>query len=215
MKNFFKITALILALCAAMSLVACNDNQGTECTEHVDTNNDGVCDECGTEIEAGDENTETPAGPTKGNKVGNICHTYDLSLLFDEGKVNVEQYRGKVVVINFWGTWCGPCKSELPDFNKVASDFSDNVVVIAIHSSPSVGVYNPDQYDVTVKLPDSKIIFAVDQAMGSQDKYATLLGGSGAYPYTVVLDKDGIITYKHTGMMSYDELAAAVNDAKK
>lgn len=200
MKNTFKIIILVLAL--TLALTACD---GGKCDTHIDENSDGLCDNCKATVEV---------QPKKGNKVGDICHSYDLELLLEDGKVNIEDYRGKVVVINFWGTWCNPCKAELPHFNDVAGEMADEVVIITVHSA-AAGTYNPEMYDVTAKLPDSKIIFAQDTPIGtSTDKYYTMLGCKGGYPYTIILDADGIITHKQLGAMSKDVLVALIEEAK-
>ena len=208
MKNIFKIIALILAVSVIFSLASCTGNQTPEvCTEHTDSDGDNICDVCDTKLEIKDD------GPKKGNNIGDICHSYNLSLLLDDGTVNIEDYRGKVVVINFWGTWCNPCKSELPHFSEVSEEMADEVVVIAIHSV-AAGRYNANVYDVTERLPNSKIIFAVDTIMGSKDVYSSLLGGGTSFPYTVIVDADGIITHKQIGAISKDTLKSRIDEAK-
>ena len=227
MKRILITSLLILSL--ILALASCGG-----CDEHIDKDKDGKCDECDTEVgfpvpddedtdkdstdgtddTEGEDNTDKPEAPKAGNKVGNTCFDLDIDLLLSDGTINIEDYRGKVVVLNFWGTWCGPCKSELPHFSDLASEMSDDLVIIAVHSGPKVGMYDPAAYDVTTKLEGTKIIFAEDTSLANgADKYYSLLGGTGAYPYTLVLDRNGVITYKQSGALSYDDLKLLVEAA--
>ncbi|MBQ3015423.1 MAG: 4Fe-4S binding protein [Clostridia bacterium] len=131
------------------------------------------------------------------------------------GEFNVEDYRGKVVVINFWGTWCSGCKKELPAFDRIASEFEDkNVVVVTVHTSGTEGWEEPDIY-IDKNLKGSKMLFVRDVKVegAAFDTYYKALGGNGNYPMTLVLDDKGVINYHTTAEMTYDELLAEVEAA--
>lgn len=143
-----------------------------------------------------------------GNKVGNTCHAYPLDLVDGSGKVSVDNYRGSIVIINFWGVWCDPCKSELPHFNRIAEEYDGEVVVLTIHtttdkeSAPSYIANN---------FSDSKMIFAYDIGlMPNVDMYYNLLGGGGSYPRTMILDESGVITFIQDGSLGYDDLVREI-----
>jgi peroxiredoxin len=54
------------------------------------------------------------------------------------GKVQLSQLKGKAIVLNFWGTWCEPCRDEMPDLNRAAKEFADkNVVILAVNVGES------------------------------------------------------------------------------
>ena len=75
-------------------------------------------------------------------------------------------------------------------------------------------MYDPSVYDVETKLEGTKIIFAEDTSLANgADKYCSLLGGTGAYPYTIVLNRNGVITHKQSGAISYDDLKLLVEMA--
>ena len=193
-----RILALLLSLSICISLASC----GEEPCTHADTDYDGICDFC--------EET-TKALPERGGAVGDLCYSYPLDLVDGSGIVNVKDMRGKVVVINFWGTWCGPCKSELPHFNSVAEEYADSVTVLTIHSVD--GLKNAAGY-IEEHFSDSKMIFAYDTAVeGGFDLYYELLGGTGSYPRTVILDRYGVITFSIESAISHDTLVSEVERA--
>ena len=164
-----------------------------------------------TQILAERENIKT------GNDIGDLCPSFDAEIFDENGAwgttIDPTKNVGKITVINFWGTWCGPCKSELPDFDRIATDFADDLTIYAIHSS--YGYEDASSY-VEKNFASSKIVFLKDYLIDEGDEYSgdviyELLGGEGYYPYTLILDQDGTVVYKHTGTMSYNELAAVID----
>ncbi len=148
----------------------------------------------------------------RGTTVGSLCPSFEAEVFDENGSLDTtldpSKNVGKLTVINLWGTWCGPCKSELPDFDRVASEYADQVTIYAIHSSYN---YAEASEYVEKNFLNSNIIFMKDYAIDPNDSYSDdafykLLGGDGYYPYTIVLDENGIIRATHTGMMSYSQL---------
>ena len=163
--------------------------------------------------------TEAPA-PTsvvsdagRGNEAGQLCYGYDLQILTgkgDAGQTIDPTATGKITIVNFWGTWCTPCIQELPYFDQIATDYAEDVTVIAVHSalsSETAPAYIAEHY------PKSEIIFARDDAAdatGLNGAYYSALGGRGTYPYTVVLDENGIILEVFLSSVEYKDLQSAV-----
>ncbi len=151
----------------------------------------------------------------RGNQVGDLCYNTDLPIVTANG-VSDETLdptaTGTVTVINFWGTWCTPCVAELPYFDQIATEYADEVTVIAVHSALSSETA-PDY--IGQYYPDSNLIFSQDSGEGFNGDYYTALGGRGTYPYTIVLDKNGIITEVFVSSLTYDDLKAAVDNAMK
>ena len=204
-RRIYKIVAGSIAVAIlAGSLVYFNVIDREDAPDSVD---DGVSD--GT-----DNSGDTDNSPKLGNKVGNLCYSEMLALVDGTGNVSVESLRGKIVIINFWGTWCDPCMAELPYFDRVAGEYADTVSVLAIHTSYP-GNVDPDVY-IEDKYPESNMIFALDRAQDSgDDAYYSLLGGTGAYPMTVILDTDGIITFVKAGAMHYEDLVREIEKISK
>ena len=154
---------------------------------------------------------------TEGNEIGDLCPSYDMEIFDGNGPwgttVDPSKNVGKVTIINFWGTWCMPCKNELPDFDALATNYKEYLTIYAVHSTE--GYKNASEY-VLENFPNSDIIFLKDYLTDpnnqySGDVYFGALGGEGGYPYTVILDENGIIKYQHTGKLSYEELKEVVD----
>ena len=125
---------------------------------------------------------------------------------------NPAKNSGKVTVINFWGVWCPGCLKELPYFNEVATEYKDRVTVLAIHTE----LLSDREADyISKNYPDSDIVFGRDDAdaEAGADKYYTMLGGTGAYPMTLVLDENGVIVKKFMHEIGKAELVDAVEAA--
>lgn len=155
----------------------------------------------------GSENTEdtaTDPAPEIGSKIGMTAPDFTVPL-YSGGEFTLSQHRGKIVVVNFWATWCTPCCAELPYFNSMYETFGDSVSVVAIHSdlvTDDVAAYLAG-YDYT--LP-----FALDET-GEAGK---LLGVSTMLPHTIIIDANGVIVYNAAGSLNYEELQALVAQAK-
>ncbi len=162
--------------------------------------------------------TGNGASALQGNTVGSECYEFSLQGYNGEESVALSDYRGKIVVINFWGTWCGPCVAELPEFQQLLDRYSDRVEVIAIHSyyrPRNVQEFldnNPDRLNANRKWKDWDVHFAQDTGSDEvSDVYALLGGKNGAYPRTLILDKEGVISCVFDGSTNYEELKAEVD----
>ena len=150
---------------------------------------------------------ESPA--ELGSAVGNQCYSYDLEMYGQDGTIDIEDTRGKVTLINFWGTWCTPCVAELiNEFPLVAEEYGDQVAIIAVHTYEEYGV-DVEAY-IAASFPDSDFIFCRD---GEGNEYCTMLGGGQAWPYTLVLDEDGVIVEIIPRSTTYEELKTAIDRA--
>ncbi len=156
-----------------------------------------------------DNNTDdsTTELPEYGTEVGDRFMDISIEGLNGE-EISTSDYRGKFIILNVWGTWCGPCKSELPAFNQFASDYKDEVVIIAAHSY-YYREYAKDYVDQN--FPSTSILFGYDTA----DGYVfTAAGGSQYYPRTMIISPEGVILYGHDGLMSYDLLESIIEANK-
>ena len=146
--------------------------------------------------------------PEVGTKVGNRVADITLTTM-DGEKITMSDLRGKIVILNLWATWCGPCKAELPDFDKIATEYKDNVVIIAADVDAGQGTaYTYVQQN----FPNSDIVFAYDTAYGLA--YYSV-GGNGYVPYTAIIDQNGVIVYADSGMLSHSWLVDMIESLTK
>lgn len=200
-----RITALVLALVLIFSLIYFNFiyDDGTTTPPVVDDG--GTGDGTG---DGGDEDDGIP----EGNRIGERCPSYALELVDGSGKISVRDLRGKIVIINFWGVWCGPCKQELPDFDSVASEYEGEVVVLTVHTVSDKA--QAPEY-IKTNFPNSKMLFAYDESLTSTiDMYFYLLGGKSAYPRTLILDEKGVIQMTADGKVSHEQLIDTIEAIK-
>lgn len=108
--------------------------------------------------------------------------------------VTLAEYKGKVVLLNFWATWCVPCKAEIPWFQEFDAKFKDRGFAV-------LGVSLDEEGWGVVKpyVAERKITYRM--LIGSEE-VSTIYGGIDSLPTTFMIDKEGKIAAHHTGLMS-------------
>lgn len=106
--------------------------------------------------------------------------------------VNLDDYRGKVVIINFWATWCVPCKEEMPILNNFSLENSENIVVLGINVGDSMEEVKNFINEVKVTYP---ILIDLKGVVGIT--YHVI-----GYPTTYFVDAAGIIRGKYIGSIT-------------
>ena len=91
---------------------------------------------------------------------------------------------GKFVLIDFWATWCGPCKKAIPDLNRFQKEFKENLVVIGISDETEAKV-------VLQKNPQIEYYNAIDTKKRLNNSY-----GVQGIPHCVIIDPDGIVVWE-------------------
>ena len=149
--------------------------------------------------------TEGTAPVVTGYEEGQQLQDFTIDTI-GGGSFTLSEYRGKVVYINLWATYCGPCVQELPYFDEFCKAHSDDVEVLAVHSSV-IAKTTPEEF-----LSDKSysIKFAADT---SDDLVWNIVNGTSAMPQTIVVDRDGIVIYNEHGSISPEVLEALYNKA--
>jgi len=112
----------------------------------------------------------------------------------DGSTVELSKLRGKVVLVNFWATWCAPCRKEIPDFIDVYNEYKAKgfeIVGIAL---------DEEGFElVTPFVKKYKIPYPVVVGTG---KTVDTYGGFNAIPTSFIINREGIIVDEHTGLMT-------------
>lgn len=138
----------------------------------------------------------TPAA-AKTLKVGDTAPDFELTMI-DGGKVHLSDLRGQVVVLNFWATWCVPCRTELPlldTYYRIQAPHGLKVFAIATEDSLPPGRLKP----LFAKM-------AIPSARRIKGPYAVM----GGLPTNYVIDRNGVVRYAKAGAFNLDELNATL-----
>ncbi len=140
------------------------------------------------------------AGSSTGFNTGQAAPDFALTDV-DGQPVRLADYRGKVVVVDFWATWCGPCRMELPDLKSLYSTYKPQgfeILGLSVDEDPPAVV---KKFAQTNGIP-YRIVMA-DQ--DTQGRY-----GVRAYPTTLVIDRNGVIRARYIGITPREEFEQAI-----
>ena len=133
----------------------------------------------------------------------------DFAMKTADGRtVRLSDYKGKVVVLDFWATWCGPCRAALPHLETLAKTYKDQgVVVLASNTSDELEAFETFMEDESFKQPS--LVFARDEAGRAPERASRALYGVGGIPHTFVVGTDGRIVAQVVGYSSGELLVDA------
>ncbi len=128
----------------------------------------------------------------------------DFALTDSDGtKVKLADYRGKVVLLNFWATWCGPCQVEIPWFKEFEQQYKSKGFEV-------IGVSMDEDGWSAVKpyMAEHKLNYRI---LLGDDSVSQLYGGLDALPTTFIIDRDGKFAFPpHVGLIGKDEYASEI-----
>lgn len=125
----------------------------------------------------------------------------------DGKSANTDDWRGKVLVVNFWASWCPPCVEEMPTLDKIAQEYvSKNVLIVGI------GIDSPS--NIRQFLEKTPVSYPIMIGGLDGSALAKQMGNAqGALPYTVIINAKGKSVFTKLGKISEEELKKAINSA--
>ncbi len=142
---------------------------------------------------------------TVGVNVGDLAPDFTLTDL-EGNQVSLSDFRGKAVFINFWATWCPPCRAEMPEIEAVYQEYKDkNVVVVGVDI-----LETEDKVRQFVERGGYSWIFVIDTTGEVTNNY-----GIAAIPTSFFIDRDGIIKAVNIGAMTKRAMEAKLAEAMR
>ena len=128
---------------------------------------------------------------------GTTAPDFTLVDAHTEQPVSLSNFKGQPVILNFWATWCGPCKIEMPHLQDAHNDYhSSGVTILAINSGEDSKTVLSFASELNLTFP-----MLLDSTGTVQQQYQIR-----GFPSTVFIHKDGTIAHNHIGMISADLL---------
>jgi thiol-disulfide isomerase/thioredoxin len=112
-------------------------------------------------------------------------------------KKKLSELRGRIVLLNFWATWCNPCRQEMPLLQEFQDKYRDRLTVLAVNDDES-------RVEVSkfVQELDLRLEVLLDPGARTNQTYKV-----HAYPTTIFIDENGLVRYKHIGVLNQDTLS--------
>jgi len=118
--------------------------------------------------------------------------------------VSLAQYRGKIVVMNLWASWCPPCRAEMPDLQTISREFArDGVVVVGVNEGESARRASAFARSLAIAFP-----IWIDDAQRYGRVYAAL-----GLPTTIVIDRHGVVLRGFDGPLTIAQMRATLAQA--
>ncbi|MGB1287818.1 MAG: redoxin domain-containing protein, partial [Aggregatilineales bacterium] len=139
-----------------------------------------------------------------GRGMGDLAFNFTLPT-DDRGDVDLADYRGDIVILNFWGTWCGPCRREMPELQSLYNDYSDEgieiVAVAARDTMEKIAEFRED-FELT-------FVLGLDEDESISDRYAI-----PGRPSTLILDRDGVIRFQSFSLVTEAQIIEVIEEIK-
>lgn len=171
-------------------------------TDEQASNRAGREDISGTKGKPDNNNLQQDTMPEVGLNVGQVAP--DFQTLTDQGEpVSLSGLSGNVILLNFWATWCGPCRIEMPEFQRQFEQYSEQgFVVLAINNGESLEdvIGFREKFSLTFLL-------AMDEQSAIQRQYGIM-----SYPSTLLIDRDGRIAARYFGPITAQQIDQLLAD---
>ncbi|GAB3066575.1 TlpA family protein disulfide reductase [Virgibacillus ainsalahensis] len=182
---------------------------GIVVSEFIGENTDNQADSNPNEFNVtGDTDAEggmiAPAEST-GIEPGKQAPDFELETL-DGDKLKLSELQGKKVILNFWATWCGPCRDEMPEMQEFYEEYGEEIEILAVNLTDTENKIS----DVSEYIDEFSFTYPIllDKGGTVSDEYK----GAVAVPTTYFINTDGVVQApKKTGPMTYEFMEETIN----
>ena len=143
-------------------------------------------------------------------KVGKMAPNFELSD-FNGQRHRLSDFRGSVVYLNFWATWCEPCIEELPSIYQLQEKYASDLSVVAVNRGQSLDRARPFFESLSRNDGGTGVSFTVDGMDPDETAYRAYRGLG--MPVSVFVDDSGVVTKVHNGFMTAEEMEEAILEA--
>jgi thiol-disulfide isomerase/thioredoxin len=151
---------------------------------------------------SGDITPQPQSSPLAGDAVEQLMDMPFTTI--DQNSQKLLAWKGKVLVVNFWATWCPPCREEMPEFSLAQDQYAQNgvqFVGIAIDDAANVGYFSKT---VPISYP---LLIAPTNVLGL---IAKLGNEAQALPFTIIINPDHKLVFRHLGRLHRQDLDRAL-----
>ncbi len=145
-----------------------------------------------------------------GTQKGQLAPDFEISD-YNGSRHSLSDFRGQVVYVNFWATWCTPCLIEMPDIAALQEEFGDELAIITVNRRESLDAAQTYFENLPLLDGGAGVSFTVD-GMDPDDTLYDLYRAF-AMPTSFFVDPDGVISIVGHGLISLDQMRTAVNGA--
>ncbi|MCT2536766.1 redoxin domain-containing protein [Aquibacillus koreensis] len=191
---------------AIYALVAKSDNANSEKAQEEESaqvfTSVEESEETDTEQQGNPNETSEEKYENEGLEVGNLAPDFELETLAGE-TIKLSDFRGQNVMLNFWATWCPPCRAEMPDMQKFYEN--QDVAILAVNLAQTEG----SMQDVEDFVKDFELTFPIllDEDLEVATNYAIR-----PIPTSYMIDSNGVIQYKAFGPMNYEMMVQELDN---
>ena len=148
---------------------------------------------------------EHPGSTPEGIQVGSKAPEFTLKSV-NGNTIRLADYKNKIVILDFWATWCGPCRRGIPDLVSIQKEFTKDVVVIGIsveqETKMEVPMFMQKQH---INYP---VVFATESVVNNY-------GGISGIPTSFIVDQNGNIADTHVGLVEKQVLVSKIKSLLK